>query len=100
MSSATQSRVTGPFLDRVTLIEAAADLADVVGWNDLTLSRVAEAVDRHVSSLYSHVDGLDALRREVARLANAQLRDDAEAQVGNGPGVSPVESSPSASGKP
>ena len=44
--------------------------------------------------------GVEALRREVARLANAQLRDDAEAQVGNGPGVSPVESSPSASGKP
>jgi len=44
--------------------------------------------------------GVEALRREVARLANAQLRDDAEAQVGNGPGSNPVESSPSASGKP
>lgn len=75
MSSATQSRVTGPFLDRVTLIEAAADLADVVGWSDLTLSRVAEAVDRHVSSLYSHVDGLDALRREVAVLSVTELAD-------------------------
>ena len=75
MSSAIQSRVTGPFLDRVTLIEAAADLADVVGWNDLTLSRVAEAVDRHVSSLYSHVDGLDALRREVAVLSVTELAD-------------------------
>ncbi len=75
MSSATQSRVTGPFLDRVTLIEAAADLADVVGWTDLTLSRVAEEVDRHVSSLYSHVDGLDALRREVAVLSVTELAD-------------------------
>ena len=75
MSSATQSRVTGPFLDLVTLIEAAANLADVVGWNDLTLSRVAEAVDRHVSSLYSHVDGLDALRREVAILSVTELAD-------------------------
>ena len=75
MSSATQSRVTGPFLDRITLIEAAATLADVVGWNDLTLSRVAEAVDRHVSSLYSHVDGLDALRREVAILSVTELAD-------------------------
>ncbi len=44
--------------------------------------------------------GVDALRREVARLANAQLRDDAEAQVSNGPGVNPVNPSPSASGKP
>ena len=44
--------------------------------------------------------GVEALRREVARLANARLRDDAEAQVGNGPGSNPVESSPSASGKP
>jgi 1-acyl-sn-glycerol-3-phosphate acyltransferase len=44
--------------------------------------------------------GVDALRREVARLANAQLREDAEAQVSNGPGENPVSLSPSASGKP
>lgn len=75
MSSATQHRSTGPFLDRTTLIEAAADLADSGGWNELTLSQVALVVGRHVSSLYSHVDGLDALRRDIAVLSVTELAD-------------------------
>lgn len=75
MSSA-RSRTAGPFLDRVTLVSAAADLADAEGWNDLTLSRVAEEVDRHVSSLYTHVDGLDGLRLAVALLALDDLADE------------------------
>jgi len=75
VSSSTQSRAPSSFLDRATLIESAAELADTDGWNFLTLSRVAESVDRHVSSLYSHVDGLDALRREVALLAVTELAE-------------------------
>jgi len=63
--TASRTRTTGPFLDRATLIATAADLADRDGWSNLTLSRVAEAVDRHVSSLYTHVDGLDELADAV-----------------------------------
>jgi 1-acyl-sn-glycerol-3-phosphate acyltransferase len=41
--------------------------------------------------------GVDALRREVARLANARVASEiVEAQVGNGPGSIPVESQTSA----
>jgi AcrR family transcriptional regulator len=69
VNATTSNRSTGQFLDRDTLVATAADLADKIGWTELTLSKVAEAVDRHVSSLYSHVDGLDALRREIAVLA-------------------------------
>lgn len=83
MSSTTRTRPVGPFLDRETLIIAAADLADETGWNELTLSKVAETVDRHVSSLYSHVDGLDALRRDIAVLAVTEVGDVVwEASVG------------------
>ena len=71
-----RTRPAGPFLDKATVVRAAADLADERGWSQLTLSRVAEAVDRHVSSLYTHVDGLDALRREVALLALEELADE------------------------
>jgi AcrR family transcriptional regulator len=74
--SAGRARTAGPFLDKATLVRAAADLADRDGWSQLTLSRVAEAVDRHVSSLYTHVDGLDALRREIALLALEELADE------------------------
>ena len=75
MSTSTRPRPSGPFLDRASLIRAAADLADASGWNELTLSKVAEAVDRHVSSLYSHVDGLDSLREDIAVLAVTELAD-------------------------
>jgi AcrR family transcriptional regulator len=57
------------------LIAAAAELADTNGWNELTMSKVAEMVNRHVSSLYSHVDDLDALRREVVLLAVTEIGD-------------------------
>lgn len=79
----TRTPQRGPHLDRVTLIAAAASLADTNGWNELTMSKVAEAVDRHVSSLYSHVDDLDALRREIALLAVTEIGDVVwEASVG------------------
>lgn len=71
----TRARSTGPYLDRDTLIAAAAELADTNGWNELTMSKVAEMVNRHVSSLYSHVDDLDALRREVVLLAVTEIGD-------------------------
>jgi AcrR family transcriptional regulator len=64
------------YLDKATLVRVAADVADRDGWENLTLSQVAKDVDRHVSSLYAHVDGLDALRREVALLALEELADE------------------------
>ena len=60
-------------LGRDRLVLAAADLADREGWLGLNLSRVAKDVDRHVTSLYSHVDGLEGLRREVILLALEEL---------------------------
>ena len=53
----------------------AADLADRDGWLALSLSSVAREVDRHVTSLYGHVDGLDGLRRAVTLLALQELGD-------------------------
>jgi len=75
MTAPARSRPPGPFLDHSTLVCAAADLADSIGWNELTLSKVAEAVNRHVSSLYSHVESLDSLREDIAILAVSELAD-------------------------
>ncbi len=44
--------------------------------------------------------GVEALRQEVARLARAQLRDDAATQVSHQPGEVPATPSPSAGGRP
>lgn len=61
------------YLDRDQLVRAAADVADRDGWVRLTMSSVAKAVDRHVTSLYGHVAGIEGLRREVQYFALAEL---------------------------
>jgi AcrR family transcriptional regulator len=65
----------GAFVDRDTVVRTAADLADRDGWHSLTMSQVAKELDRHVSSLYAHVESLADLRREVALLALDELAD-------------------------
>jgi AcrR family transcriptional regulator len=71
----SNARVAPRFLDRDAVVRAAADLADRDGWRAVTLSQVAKEVDRHVTSLYAHVDSLAALRRAVALLAIDELSD-------------------------
>jgi AcrR family transcriptional regulator len=73
---APAARTAGPYLDKETLVRVAADIADRDGWPNLTLSQVAKEVNRHVTSLYAHVNSLDALRREVAVLALEELADE------------------------
>ena len=70
------SERTRAFLDRDTLVRTAADLADREGWQAVTLSAVAKEVDRHVSSLYAHVDGLAGLHRAVTLLAFEELSEE------------------------
>jgi len=60
-------------LDRDTVVRTAADIADREGWSAVTLSRVARELHRHVTSMYTHVDSLEALRRHVALLAATEM---------------------------
>jgi AcrR family transcriptional regulator len=66
---------TNGFVDRATVIRTAAELADRDGWRALTMSQVAKELDRHVSSLYAHVDSLADLQREVGLLGLDELAD-------------------------
>lgn len=59
---------------RVTV--AAAELADEVGWERLTLAELAQRLGVRQPSLYKHIASLEALRRRVAVLAVLELRDD------------------------
>jgi AcrR family transcriptional regulator len=63
----------GESLARDDVIRAAADLADREGWHALSLARVARRLNRHASSMYAHVEGLDDLRKGVALLAADEL---------------------------
>lgn len=60
-------------LDTVAVVAAAAALSDAEGLDGLTLSRVADRVGVRTPSLYSHVGGLDDLRRLLALRAVDEL---------------------------
>jgi AcrR family transcriptional regulator len=59
-------------IDKDAVIRAAAKIADDDGWDALTLARVAKKLRIRSPSLYNHVGGLEAVRRELKLLA---LRD-------------------------
>jgi AcrR family transcriptional regulator len=61
-------------LDRESVVEKAAALADVAGSvQGVTLTALAAALDIRVPSLYNHIAGLDDLHRALAVYALQQL---------------------------
>ena len=60
-------------LDRTTVVQAAAALADTLGLEEVTLARLAEQLGVRTPSLYNHIAGLDGLRRELALLGTRAL---------------------------
>jgi AcrR family transcriptional regulator len=63
------------------LVRAAAELADEVGFEQVTVSALARRFDVTVASLYSHIKNLDELRVRVAALALTELADRASAAL-------------------
>ena len=60
-------------IDRYAVVRAAAKIADDEGWDALTLARVASELRVRSPSLYNHVGGLEALRRELKLLVMREL---------------------------
>ena len=65
--------------DRITA--AAADLADEIGFENVTLSAVARRFGVKDASLYSHLQNLQDLRTRMAFLAGGELIDRIAAAV-------------------
>lgn len=57
------------------LTAAAADLADEVGFESVSLAALARGLGVKDASLYAHVTGLQELRRRVTVLALSELAD-------------------------
>lgn len=55
------------------VIAAAAEIADLGGWNDVTPSNVAARLGIKTPSLYNHISGQDDLRQKLAVHASRQL---------------------------
>ncbi|MCZ9336226.1 TetR/AcrR family transcriptional regulator, partial [Streptomyces sp. TRM76130] len=62
-------------LTKERLIAAGADLADQVGFGQVTVSALARRFDVKVASLYSHLRNSQELRTGIALLAHAELAD-------------------------
>ncbi|HEY1512095.1 MAG TPA: TetR-like C-terminal domain-containing protein [Solirubrobacteraceae bacterium] len=66
-------------LDTSAVVDAAAALADAEGLEAVTLARLAAQLGVRAPSLYSHVDGLDDLRRRLATRGARQLAGELQA---------------------
>ena len=77
-------------LDRGQVVDAAATLANAQGLESVTLARVAAALGVASPSLYSHVDGLPALRRLLALEASARLAGSLREAIGGKDAVASV----------
>jgi AcrR family transcriptional regulator len=60
-------------LDLANVIEAAADIADQFGVQEVTLANLAKKLNIRPPSLYNHVNGLPGLRKELAIFGLNQL---------------------------
>ncbi len=60
-------------LSRAAVVAAGAELADVAGYDRLTLAAVAQRFDVRLPSLYKHVGGVEDLQRGVSLLAVHEL---------------------------
>lgn len=63
------------------LARAGAELADEVGFDQVTVSALARRFDVRAASLYAHVRSSDDLRTRIAQLALAELADLAAAAL-------------------
>ncbi len=60
-------------LDTAAVVEAAARLADAEGLSAVTLARLARELGVRSPSLYTHIAGLDDLRRRIGTIGAIQL---------------------------
>lgn len=74
-------------LDLDQVVAAATEIADSEGLGALSLASLASALGVRSPSLYTHVDGLDGLRRQLtfqaANLLTVELTDAAEGLEGS-----------------
>ena len=62
-------------LSRTRVVDEAAELADEVGLEGLTLAALAERLGVRQPSLYKHLDSLAGLRRSISLQAKGELGD-------------------------
>ncbi len=62
-------------LSKADVVAAGAQLADDIGFGNVSLGRLAERLGVRPPSLYKHIDGLADLQHAIAALGMAELAD-------------------------
>lgn len=60
-------------LDKAAVVQAAATLVNAEGLEALSITRLSDRLGVQAPSIYNHVDGLPALRRELALLGLREM---------------------------
>lgn len=63
-------------LDMTTLMQAATEIADTQGLEEVTLASLAKKLQIRPPSLYNHIDGLQGLRIKLAIHGLSELKKD------------------------
>lgn len=58
-------------LDKETVIRKAAELANEIGYDKITLKLLAEHLNVQPPSLYNHIKGIEELQKEIMLLLEA-----------------------------
>src|SRR5574342_1150718 len=70
-------------LELTTILEAASDLANQYGMQEVTLTNLAKKLNIRPPSLYNHFEGLPGLRKKLAIYGIEKLYEElAEAAIG------------------
>lgn len=60
-------------IDLSTILQVAAELADINGFHEVTLATLAKKLQIRTPSLYNHIDGLNDLKKKLAIYGMEQL---------------------------
>ncbi|EKQ51475.1 MULTISPECIES: TetR-like C-terminal domain-containing protein [unclassified Clostridium] len=66
----------GVGITQENILQAAAEIADANGLNEVTLAELAKKLQIRTPSLYNHIDGLQQLRKKLSIYSMEQLYND------------------------
>jgi AcrR family transcriptional regulator len=74
---------TRPGINKTVVLQAAVELADEMGLEQVTLALLAQKLKIKTPSLYNHVEGMSGIRKDLAFWSLSQMKEQlADAAIG------------------
>ncbi len=72
-----------PGINKTVVLQAAVELADDLGLEQITLALIAQKLNIKTPSLYNHVDGMPGIRKDLAHWSLSRMKEQlADAAIG------------------